>query len=138
MRPILARCNVQYNLVCNGEGGFRQRHMSFRESVRCLGRALFLQGPRAHAAIVRPDHGSYGGGSPSASCGALVGLVSRAPDLVVPETFEKARRVAPGWDIYFLEGLWRDWIAGKEEPKNPDAAFIAFCRKKYQRKGMSG
>jgi hypothetical protein len=36
---------------------------------------------------------------------------------VVPETFEKARRVAPGWDIYFLEGLWRDWIAGKEEPK---------------------
>jgi hypothetical protein len=103
----------------------------FGNPVRCLGRALFLQGPRAHAAIVRPDHGSYGGGSPSVSCGALVGLVSRAPDLVVPETFEKARRVAPGWDIYFLEGLWRDWIAGKEEPKNPDAAFIAFCCKKY-------
>jgi hypothetical protein len=80
--------------------------------------------------------GSYGGGSPSASCGTVVGLVSRAPDLVVPETFEKARRVAPGWDIYFLEGLWRDWIAGKEEPKNPDAAFIAFCRKKYQRRGV--
>jgi hypothetical protein len=55
----------------------------------------------------------------------------------MPKTFEKARRVAPGWDIYFLEGLWRDWIAGKEEPKNPDAAFIAFCRKKYQRKGIS-
>jgi hypothetical protein len=81
-----------------------------------LGACVF-QGPRAHAAIVRPDHGSYGGGSPSASCGALVGLVSRAPDLVVPETFEKARRVAPGWDIYFLEGLWRAWIAGKEELK---------------------
>jgi hypothetical protein len=24
---------------------------------------------------------------------------------------------------------------GKEEPKNPDAAFIAFCRKKHQREG---
>jgi hypothetical protein len=55
--------------------------------------------------------------------------------LLMFETFEKARRVAPGWDIYCLEGLRRDWIAGKEKPKNPDAAFLAFCRKKYQREG---
>ena len=51
--------------------------------------------------------------------------------LLMPEAFEKARRVAPSWDIYYLKGLWRDWIGGKEEPKNPDAAFIAFCCKKY-------
>jgi hypothetical protein len=55
--------------------------------------------------------------------------------LLMLETFEKARRVAPGWDIYCLEGLWRDWIACKEKPKNPDVAFIAFCRQKYQREG---
>ncbi len=51
--------------------------------------------------------------------------------MLMPEAFEKARRVAPSWDIYYLKGLWRDWIGGKEEPKNPDAAFIAFCCKKY-------
>jgi hypothetical protein len=51
--------------------------------------------------------------------------------------YEKAKAAAPGWDIYYLEGLWRDWIVGKEEPKNPDAAFIAFCRKKYQQEGRS-
>jgi len=56
--------------------------------------------------------------------------------LLKPETFVKARRVAPGWDVYYLEGLWRDWMAGREMPKNPDVAFIAFCRKKYQREGM--
>ena len=58
----------------------------------------------------------------------------RAPRLN-PETFEKAKRTAPGWDVYNLEFQWREWIAGKEKPKNPDAAFIAFCRKKYQRAG---
>jgi hypothetical protein len=47
--------------------------------------------------------------------------------------YERARKAAPGWDIYYLESQWRDWIAGKEKPKNPDVAFIAFCRKKYQR-----
>jgi hypothetical protein len=33
--------------------------------------------------------------------------------LLSPETFEKARRVAPGWDIYYLECLWRDWTGGQ-------------------------
>jgi plasmid replication initiation protein len=56
--------------------------------------------------------------------------------LLMPETFEKAKRSAPGWDVYHLEKEWRDWIANKEKPKNPDAAFIAFCRKKHQREGM--
>jgi plasmid replication initiation protein len=51
------------------------------------------------------------------------------------ETFEKAKRVAPGRDIYQYEIEWRDWIANKGAPENPDAAFIAFCRKKYQREG---
>jgi plasmid replication initiation protein len=52
-----------------------------------------------------------------------------------PETFEKAKRAAPGWDVYNLECQWREWIAGKEKPKNPDAAFIAFCREKFRREG---
>ena len=48
-----------------------------------------------------------------------------------PETYAKAQAAAPGWDIYAFEQQWRAWIAKKKEPpKRPDAAFIAFCRKK--------
>ena len=45
-------------------------------------------------------------------------------------TYERAKKAAPGWDIYELERQWREWIINKEPPKKPDAAFIAFCRKK--------
>jgi hypothetical protein len=48
-------------------------------------------------------------------------------------TYEMARKAAPGWDVYELERQWREWIAKKGEPKKPDAAFIAFCRKKATR-----
>lgn len=50
-----------------------------------------------------------------------------------PETHEKARQVAPGWDIHMLEREWRDWMT--EPPKNADAAFIGFCRKWFERRG---
>jgi len=29
-----------------------------------------------------------------------------------PETFEKARATAPGWDVYQLEREWREWYNG--------------------------
>jgi plasmid replication initiation protein len=50
-----------------------------------------------------------------------------------PETYNHARIVAPGWDVYHLEREWRDWIT--EVPRDPDAAFIGFCRKLYERRG---
>lgn len=47
------------------------------------------------------------------------------------ETYEKAQAAVPGWDIHALEQQWREWITKKKAlPKRPDAAFIAFCRKK--------
>lgn len=52
------------------------------------------------------------------------------------ETFHKAREAMGECrlDVYYLEGEWRDWIAKKGEmPKDPDAAFIGFCRRKAQR-----
>jgi plasmid replication initiation protein len=55
--------------------------------------------------------------------------------LLLTDTYEKAKKAAPGWDVYFLERTWRDWSAGKEPPRNADAAFIAFCKKKYQKEG---
>ena len=47
-------------------------------------------------------------------------------------TYEKARKVAPQIDVYFLESEWiRFWFkTGKPRLKNPDGAFIEFCRKR--------
>jgi len=50
-------------------------------------------------------------------------------------TYEMAKEAAPRWDVYELERQWREWIAKKGMPKNPDAAFVAFCRNKYAREG---
>ena len=48
-------------------------------------------------------------------------------------TYEMAIKAAPGWDVYELERQWREWIEKKGPPQKPDAAFIAFCRKKAAR-----
>ena len=55
--------------------------------------------------------------------------LSRGPQLK-PETYEKAKAFASGWDIYALERQWQEWIEKKGVPKNPDGAFIGFCKKK--------
>ncbi len=52
------------------------------------------------------------------------------------ETYHDARIVAPSYDVYFLEQEWRAfWVdSGKPELKNPDAAFIGFCKNRYNKK----
>lgn len=52
-----------------------------------------------------------------------------------PSTYEEARKVAPHYDIYYLEQEFRNWCAnsGKSVPKNIKAAFIGFCKKVNER-----
>lgn len=50
-----------------------------------------------------------------------------------PDTYERAREVAPGWDVRYLEREWRDWIV--EAPRDADAAFIGFCCKWFDKRG---
>jgi plasmid replication initiation protein len=50
-----------------------------------------------------------------------------------PKTYEEAKRVCPGWDIYHIEQEWRSWMT--EQPRNADAAFIGFCVKWYEKRG---
>lgn len=50
-----------------------------------------------------------------------------------PNTYAEAKKAAPGWDIYYLEQEWREWMI--EPPKNADAAFLGFCRKFFERRG---
>lgn len=67
------------------------------------------------------------------SCGAH-GVVSAR---LSPDTMAEARLIAPGWDVYVLDREWRNWMAdgGLDAPKNPDKAFLGFCRKWFERRG---
>ncbi|MEP5757793.1 MAG: replication initiation protein [Litoreibacter sp.] len=42
------------------------------------------------------------------------------------ETYETARLRYGGYDIYHVEGVWRDWASQRDTPKDPDRAFLAF------------
>ncbi|MEM9670903.1 MAG: replication initiator protein A [Pseudomonadota bacterium] len=50
------------------------------------------------------------------------------------DTYKAARERAPGWDVHYLEQEWRDWMT--EAPRNPDAAFLGFCTKWFERRGL--
>ena len=50
-----------------------------------------------------------------------------------PALMEKARRAAPGFDIYALYQEWRGFAQGRSEPpRSIDAAFLGFCKKKVE------
>lgn len=51
------------------------------------------------------------------------------------DVYDKARRAAPAYDVYALESQWREWwrVSGKPALKRPDAAFIAFCKKRHEK-----
>lgn len=51
--------------------------------------------------------------------------------------YDNAKQAAPGWDVYFLEQAWREWMdhGGLELPKDADKAFIGFCRNWFAKRG---
>lgn len=56
-------------------------------------------------------------------------ITSAAQIRLKSETLERVPSVAPGWDKYYLETLWREWITNKAGmPKDPDKAFLGWCR----------
>lgn len=63
-------------------------------------------------------------------------LDTRYP-LLDAETYHDARIVAPGYDVYHLERDWQRWWADSGRPTlhDPDKAFIAFCKSRYERIG---
>lgn len=52
-----------------------------------------------------------------------------------PETYHEARIAAPSYDVHFLERDWMEfWVdSAKLELRNPDKAFVAFCRRRHER-----
>lgn len=58
----------------------------------------------------------------------------RRTSVLKPETFEQARNAVPGYDVYYLEQKWAEWVSTlPSKPKNPDKAFIGFCKKHAER-----
>ena len=56
-----------------------------------------------------------------------------------PDTIEQGRELCPTWDINVIIGEWRAYSAkAKEPPKNPDAAFLGFCKKWFEKRGRNG
>lgn len=52
-----------------------------------------------------------------------------------PETYQDARKVAPGYDVHYLEQEWHKWWddSGRPTLRSPDKAFVAFCNSRYTR-----
>ncbi len=113
-----------------GDGiGQAERELSFSK----VGRRARIDGAGQGAAPVRPvrpvrPETPVAPVTPGAAKPRPAWLDSRGPALRT-ETYETARLRHPGYDIYFVEGEWRGWAAGKEPPTDPDRAFLAFFRK---------
>ena len=54
-------------------------------------------------------------------------------------TYEKAKALAFGWDIYALESEWKAWGSEQKDwpPQNPDGAFLGFCKQRGPYLGKS-
>ena len=72
--------------------------------------------------------------------GTMPSLEQLPSDTVFPaikiDTEHDARLAAPGYDVQYLKREWWSFWAdsGKPALKSPDAAFLAFCRQRYERK----
>lgn len=70
------------------------------------------------------------------SRGTVVSVNSKdRPEIAAlkPDTYDRARAAAPGWDVRVLEQEWRAWAG--EVPKNADAAFVGFCKNRFAERG---
>jgi hypothetical protein len=53
----------------------------------------------------------------------------READLVPLSALEKVPNIAPGWDKYRLEAIYREWVQTLAEPvRNPEVAFLGWVR----------
>ena len=75
---------------------------------------------------------------PSAAEVLSAAMLASSDFLLHTETYAKAKRAAPGLDVYSLEQDWREWIAKTGKlPDNPDGAFIGFCKRKGKQHGQT-
>jgi plasmid replication initiation protein len=61
--------------------------------------------------------------------------IGQGVPLLTPETLDRARALAPGWDVYALEAEWRGfWVSsGRPRLSSPGAAFLGWLRGRITR-----
>ncbi len=64
-------------------------------------------------------------------------MLDDGPPPLPSTAYERAREVAPGWDVHALERNWRAWMAdgGLDAPRDAQKAFIGFCAKWFEKRG---
>ena len=70
--------------------------------------------------------------------GVLAAIAEHMGDVQLDwDVYHDAKDMAPGWDIRYLEGRWRAWVTetGKEVPRDPERAFLGFCKAWYEKRG---
>ena len=65
---------------------------------------------------------------------AELALQDNRPLVVQQETMDRARTLAPGYDVYALFSDWQAFASTRSErPKDSDKAFLGYCRKRHER-----
>lgn len=74
---------------------------------------------------------------PSPGLPAAPAATSSAPRLLLSsDVYDEARQAAPGWDVRYIEQEWRNWCHTESiTPERPDAHYLAFCRKWFEKRG---
>lgn len=55
------------------------------------------------------------------------------PNVPSPALLAKAKKAAPGMDVYALYSDWQEFTSRQEEPpRSLDAAFLGFCKKRFK------
>lgn len=81
--------------------------------------------------------GERGIKEPRSNITAIGSSISAGEIKLLTETYERAKAAAPGYDVYFLETEWREYIQKNGiKPNSPDAAFVGFCKKKAKEKPL--
>ncbi|PRY91928.1 plasmid replication initiation protein [Hasllibacter halocynthiae] len=77
--------------------------------------------------------GRRGGGGDGGGDGGRLPLFEASLD-VSEAAMARARAAAPGYDVHALRAEWRAFAAASGTlPKDPDAAFVGFCRRRHER-----
>ena len=112
--PLQAGFTVQMAPVKNGRAIERIRFSVHKVNERKLAETALKQGRSPTQTL---------------SAASAQGTLFEPPTLLQTETFQSAKKLVPGLDVYALERQWMEKVHREGPAKNPDKAFLGYCRK---------
>jgi plasmid replication initiation protein len=118
--------------ILHKKTGSRSSEKEFRRAVRDLARSDHLPDYSVAFDAARDMVGFVNRGSMTPTLPASVAWSGPLDG----DIFGDARAAAPGWDVYFLEQEWRNWLGENEiVPTHPERHFVKFCKSWYDKRG---